>query len=98
MSLLPKFLSKQEFIEYLNNENYSDDLMDSFNTLPETINNDGDEYKISIVLTDNNGYYDYEFNYYSVEARRHLLPYKVENGDLNKIIKNFIDKIKEKID
>jgi hypothetical protein len=95
MRVLPKFLSKEDFIQLLNNEKCSDEKIQKFNKIPEFLNIDDDEYKISIVVTDNDGYYDYELNYYSIKSKKHLLPYKVLNGDLDEIIGEFINKFKE---
>ena len=37
----------------------------------------------------------YELNYYSKADKKHLLPYKIEFGELNYILENFINKVNE---
>lgn len=93
MNLQPKFYSKNDFLDFAIRQNCLDNTLNNLKKIPEIIYDKNlNPYKFSIIITDNNGYFDYELNYYSKDLKKHFFPYKIENGDLNNIINNFYEK------
>lgn len=89
----PNFYTKEEFLHYLTEEDYDVELIHKFNKLEEVVK---DNYVMSIVVNEDiKNATSYELNYYSKEDKKHLLPYKIEFGELDYILENFINKVNE---
>lgn len=89
----PNFYTKKQFLHYLTEKGYDVELIEKFNKLEEVVK---DDYVMTIVVNkDIKNATSYELNYYSKVDKKHLLPYKVEFGELNYILENFINKVNE---
>lgn len=89
----PNFYTKEEFLHYLTEEGYDVELIEKFNKLEEVVK---DDYVMTIVVNkDIKNATSYELNYYSKADKKHLLPYKIEFGELTYILENFIKKVNE---
>lgn len=86
-----KSINKEQFLRliYLD-DSLSEELLIKFNEIPETIIYNGFEYKIQVIVVDNQSYMDrYSLNFYSEEIKKRLFRHH-ESNKLNKIIEEFI--------
>src|SRR5574343_410878 len=86
-----KSITKEQFLRliYLN-DSLSEELLIKFNEIPERIIYNNSEYKIQIIVVDNQSHLNrYSLNFYSEEIKKRLFSYH-ESNKLNKIIEEFI--------
>lgn len=91
-----KSINKEQFLRliYLN-DSLSEELLIKFNEIPETIIYNNSEYKIQIIVVDNQSYLNrYSLNFYSEEIKKRLFSYH-ESNKLNKIIEEFISNYRD---
>ncbi|MFW6219899.1 MAG: hypothetical protein ACOC33_03585 [bacterium] len=80
MTAYPNTYNKKTFINFLENNNVSDIIINKFKNLPETLTKNDNEYTLSInTIWDDDGKtkYNFEINYYSEEKIEFLFPYKI---------------------
>ena len=91
MEVIPKEYCKETFIDFLHDNNFSDNIIEKFKLLPEKLKRRHKEYKIYIASAyykTDNPYYNFELNYYSEELVEYLFSYKIFS-DVEKSI-NFL--------
>jgi hypothetical protein len=74
------YYTKDEFIQFLNNNNANDETIIKFNSLRETIKDNNSEYKLNIIVRIGKNNKSYDLNYYSGENVKFLFPYKIFNN------------------
>lgn len=91
-----KSITKEQFLRLIyQDDSLSEELLIKFNEIPETIIYNGFEYKIQIIVVDNQSYLNrYSLNFYSEEIKKRLFTYH-ESNNLNKIIKEFISNYRD---
>jgi hypothetical protein len=80
MTAYPKKYSKEDFIDFLLENNINDNIVNKFNELPESIKKNGNTYDLyinSIRYNNENTHYEFEINYYSEELIEYLFSSKV---------------------
>lgn len=99
MSTAPKKYTKEEFIDFVTNTlKCNNDTIQKLNKIPETfVDENNDEYDITIIISSNDASYSYELNYYCKDDKKHLFPYIVKKGNVDDIIKDFYNKISQYI-
>ena len=91
----PVFFNKENFLDFVKETFKSQEINELANQLEKNI----DDYQFTAVITDNDdGNYSYELNYYSKKDKKHLIPYKIQYGDLKGILENFNKNIKQVIE
>lgn len=72
--------SKREFAKFLNKYSVNDEMISDFNTIPETLNVNGEVFVLKIQTrwyNVGNTYHEFEFNYYSEKIIEFLFGFKV---------------------
>jgi len=80
MGVFPRSYNKEKFIEYLEKNKVSNDIIIKFKELPETLVHKNSTYKLNIITTwfsIGNTYYNFELNYYSEDLIEFLFSYKI---------------------
>jgi hypothetical protein len=80
MAVTPREYNKEKFLAFLYKNNVSDNVVEKFMLLPESITRRGKEFKLFISSTwydTGQTYYNFELNYYSEDLVEYLFTYKV---------------------
>lgn len=80
MTAFPKQYTKEEFLFFLKKNKVSDDIINKFVQLPETIKRNGNVFNLqinSIWHSNEKTYYEFEINYYSDSLIEYLFSSKV---------------------
>ena len=80
MGVYPKKYKKEEFLKFLDKNNVSNKIINTFVELPESVERSGSTFKLDINSTwysDEDTYYNFELNYYSEELVEYLFSSKV---------------------
>lgn len=80
MKIYPKDYNKQEFLDFLNKINVSENIVSKFNELPETVMRSDTKYELYIHTVwygEEGTHYTFELNYYSKELIEYLFSSKV---------------------
>lgn len=72
-----KSITKEQFLRLIyQDDSLSEELLIKFNEIPETIIYNGFEYKIQVIVVDNQSYMNrYSLNFYSDEIKKRLFSY-----------------------
>ena len=96
MGVYPTQYNKEDFIKFLRNNNVNEVIIAKFEKFPESIERNGNLYKIyinSIWYSIGNTFYNFELNYYSEPAIEFLFTCK-PYGDIESCINNLQYEIK----
>jgi len=98
MGVYPKKYNKNEFLEFLEKINVNDDIINKFIKLPETVEHNGNTFKLdinSIWYSIGDTFYNFELNYYSNELVEYLFSSKVfcsVETSINYLLCELVDK------
>lgn len=82
MRVHPRKYTKEGFLKFLERNNVSNEIINKFIDLPETVERSGDIFELDINSTwynSGNTFYNFELNYYSDKLIEYLFSSKVFN-------------------